>query len=558
MSRQRPEAEIVFSLWPILRRYHWRLIIPTFAVAAAVLLASMFLPRTFKGEAAFERRTDMVLSEMTSRGASTNFQDPRQVISEELAGPTAINRLLDQFYDEKHPIHEVLRRAQIDRETLRDSMQRRLIVTTDIASTDVDRYRIRYTGPNPEVCRAVVNGLVNNYLEQARERIDKRLRQSTEFFRAEMERSRKRIEEVESRKLEFEIRNAALLPSTQGTTLGMGPVIGLDLKSQHMALTQQRDQASLQLESLQKNLENTPASIPTQVTGRNPERADVELRIRQVENKLSDALGTLKMTDRHPDVVAMRQLISDLRTQLTELPEEVVTQKQVTVNPRRSELETLIARTNAEFESLSRQVIALDRRIREEESMDSKRNAELYPVRTEHLRINRELSEAHRQLTFWEDNLRRVELAVAAETGNRGVQLNFTMPCPRLTRPESPRLQQAILAAVLMGLTAGALNVYLSYRQDVICRHPQDLAEGVSLPLYGCVSEIISAGDRKHRKLMRNIVYPLNAAAMLLMMVALMMVVYLNLEKPAAFKELRQQPVQFLMNKVFDSKSVQP
>ncbi|NJL30743.1 MAG: hypothetical protein HC898_03425 [Phycisphaerales bacterium] len=491
MSRPRTETEIIVSLWPILRRYHWRFILPAFAVAAAVLVVSIFLPHTYRGEAAFERRTDMVLSEMTSRGASTNFQDPRVVISEELIGPSAINRLLDQFYDPKHPINPTLVKAGIDRETLRNSMQRRLLISTDIASTDVDRYRVRYTGPNPEVCRAVVNGLVNNYLEQARERMDKRLRQSTEFFRTEVERSRKLIDQVENRKLEFEIKNANLLPQT----ISAIPVYGLDLKSQLLNLTQQRDQASLQLESLRKSLESTPTTTPTQVTGRNPERIDAEQRIRQVESQLANYLGALKMTERHPDVQALRQQLVDLRAQIVNLPEEVVTQKHVSMNPRRSELETLVAKTSAEYESLSRQVDALDRRIRDEENMENRRSTELYPVRTEYLRVSRELAEAHRQLTFWEDNLRRVELSVAAETGNRGVQFNFTMPCPRLTRLESPRLQQALVAAVLLGLTAGALNVYLAYRNDVVCRHPQDLAEGVNLPLYGCVSEIISEAN---------------------------------------------------------------
>ena len=51
-----------------------RVVLSAFAVTLMVLGMSLFLPRKYKSEAMFERRTDMVLSEMTARGATGNFQ----------------------------------------------------------------------------------------------------------------------------------------------------------------------------------------------------------------------------------------------------------------------------------------------------------------------------------------------------------------------------------------------------------------------------------------------------------------------------------------------------
>ena len=73
-------------------------------------------------------------------------------------------------------------------------------------------------------------------------------------------------------------------------------------------------------------------------------------------------------------------------------------------------------------------------------------------------KLCRDADQHRRQLAFWEDNLRRVRMAAAAENGDRGVKLDFIKPCPQLYRPVSPNVTQVLLAAVGLGLLAGAGN----------------------------------------------------------------------------------------------------
>ena len=58
----------MLEAWDALVRFKWRFVLATFGVTAVVLAGSFFLPRKYKAEGIFERRTDMVLSEITSRG----------------------------------------------------------------------------------------------------------------------------------------------------------------------------------------------------------------------------------------------------------------------------------------------------------------------------------------------------------------------------------------------------------------------------------------------------------------------------------------------------------
>ena len=69
-----------------------RFILSTFAVMSGVLLGSFLLPRMYKAEALFERRTDMVLTEIIDQGASKSFQDSQRAsLVEEIAGQIAID-----------------------------------------------------------------------------------------------------------------------------------------------------------------------------------------------------------------------------------------------------------------------------------------------------------------------------------------------------------------------------------------------------------------------------------------------------------------------------------
>lgn len=538
MSTSKHHSPPLPELWPIIRRYPWRLTVPAFLVAALVLLASFFLPRKYKAEAIFERRMDMVLTEMTSRGTPTTFEDPRASLQDELAGAAAIDTLLREFYgNPEHPVRKSVNLDLIDREALRWELRYKVVVNADVSTMTLDRIRVTFVSEYPELARAVVNGLIENYIQRARQRIESRLRQSSEFFQAEVERCRRRIEELENKKLAFEIKNAAYL--SEGIMFGpTGPVL-MDPQSQLLTLQQQYEEAGLKLEALRKTYAETPAFIPSTVVSRNPERVTLENRLRELNAQLQTCIGQLNMTDRHPDVIALRQQIEALRQQIEALPEEVVTQKQSTANPKKAELEVMIAATEAQYQSLGRQIEALKARLWGADEQDP---AKLFPIRSEHLRLQRELAEAQRQLTFWEDNLRRVQMAMTAESGNRGVQYAFLKPCGPLSRPISPSLAQVLMVAIAMALVAGLSSAYLAYRGDETFGDPERLARRAELPLFGSVSEILSSAQRRRRWIRRRLIYPLASLAMVGVLAILTGLLYLDLQRPSAFQRLKNDP----------------
>ena len=97
MNQSNDKPNVIVDLWEILLRHRWRFILPAFLVTVTVLTVSLFLPRKYAARAIFERRTDMVLAEISSQHVAQSFQDPRHMLHEDVAGVAAIDAMLQQI-----------------------------------------------------------------------------------------------------------------------------------------------------------------------------------------------------------------------------------------------------------------------------------------------------------------------------------------------------------------------------------------------------------------------------------------------------------------------------
>ncbi len=549
MGSQSNHAQAIFELWEVLCRFRWHFIIPAFVFSTLLMASSLFLPRKYKAEATFERRTDMVLTEITNRGATRAFENPRHSITEEVAGQPAIDALvttLEKRYKEQGAPQSV--RQALDR--ARGELRQKVVVVHDIASNELDRVRVSYIGHHPVVARDIVNLLVESYIARSRSQMDQRLAQSGAFFDAEVERYRGLIEEIENEKLQFEIEHADLLPDQPQSV----QTILAEVTPRLEEAVKEREVVAAQIQGLRKRLEQTPPTTTVAVSARNPELAQLETNLRELRNRLSEYRGTLKMTPRHPDIVALEQQIAEVQARIDALPATVVTQQQVAANPRRDELDLMLATAESQYESLTARVESLGAQV---EAMNAEA-ANLFPIRSDYRKLIRRQEQAVRQLGFWEDNLRRVSMAAAAESGDRGIRMEFIKPSDPVTRPISPNLAQVFAAAIAVGLLAGGVSVFFAHRTDETFSDGDKLAESFELPLLGQVSEIISAGERRARRFRNRVVIPLNSLAMAGVTVFVASLVYLSLEKPQAFNRFTDQPAQFIVERLSSHSRTRP
>ena len=534
MSQKTNQNQALLEVWDVLLRFRWRFIVPAFLVMAAVLVASLLVPRKYKAECTFERRTDVVLSEIMSRGTSS-FQDPRQSLSEEISGEPAIDQLFTSLKTLRDPqVARVL--TGLDRDSLRALVGRKITVGYDISSNELDRVRVSYIADNPDFARAVVNTLVSNYMERTKARLDARLKEGSSFFQKEVNRSRAALDDLETRKLTYEIEHASLLPENPNNV----QTLTTEAQSSLTAIQQQREAAAARAATLRQSLDNTPDTIPTVLMGRNPELTRLETHLRELQSQLAQSVGPLKMTDKHPELIALKQQIADTESEIQAAPAEVVVQRQVGPNPKHAELEMRLANATTEVQTLEHQAGEQQNRV----NLLTDQSGRLFQVRAEYQKIAREIEDGQRQLAFWDDNLRRVSMAQTAETGQRGIQMSFLKPCEPISKPVSPNLLQTLLAAAALGVMAGGVSVFFAHRADQTCAEGDRLAEACNLKLLGSVSSIISRRQRRLQRIKRYALYPANLLAMVVVLTALTTILYLNLEKPELFAQFRKNPAR--------------
>lgn len=529
MSQKQDQTKALFELWEIVLRYRWRFILSAFAACTVILCLSLALPRKYKAEGIFERRTDMVLTEMMTKGATRSFQDPRASLVKEIAGPPAVDHLLRTLEPELRQRGFI--KTDVDRQNLRADLLRRVVVHWDISSSVMDQIRVEYIGSHPELAKLVVNGLIRNHMERDRAVMQQRLQESAAFFQSEVSISRTQIEKLEDRILKFEMEHADVLPdnpSNVGTRL-------TEFQTQLSDLIAQRDAAAIRVESLTKALAETPETIPTVVRGPNPELAELRKRLRDLNDQYDMYTGKYKMTEAHPDLVALKQEIALVQTKLETIDKEVVTETQIATNPRVNDLKLRLEESQTNHQALSQQVASLENQA----NQMTGQTASMFAVRSEYQKLTRQQQEVQRQLAFWEDNLRRVQLAVAADSGNRAIQLTFVQPAHAASKPVSPDLAQVVMAAIGMGLLAGGLSVFFAHRSDESFANGEDLAKTYNLPLLGGVSELVSSKHRRIQQIRAAIVYPTTALAMAAVLVGVTTLLYVDLEKPQAMATLK-------------------
>ena len=218
---------------------------------------------------------------------------------------------------------------------------------------------------------------------------------------------------------------------------------------------------------------------------------------------------------------------------ISQTSKTIVREQHVGLNPAHRELDLRLTTEVANAETLANEATSVEQRV----AAVSTESANLFPVRAEYRKLTRQIDEARRRLAFWEDNLRRIDLTMTAEKSQTGVELNFVKPCTEISRPVSPDLAQIILAAIVLGMLAGAVSVFSAYRTDESFTDAEQVPDAVGLPLFGSVSEIISRDQRRARRLRQTFVFPVGVAAMIAVLIAITTLLYMSLERPHPFND---------------------
>lgn len=530
-TNKQEQARAVYELWEVILQHRWRFVLPAFAATALVLFAGLFLPRKYEAVAYFERRNAPELIEAIRMGASESYIDPLGSLTEEIAGSHAITQVVNELEPRMQRVGYIKTNAELVE--LKRQVKNRLIVNREYSDRARIQLRLELTLDDPNISALIVNGLVDRYIEETRNTMINRAHSSIGYYDEMIAEHSQDLDKHQHELGVFEQEHAMLLPEQPFSIQAQLVKTQDDLSM----LNTELEGLEIQRRSLQEAIQNEPATLPSVIHGMNPELTRLRLKLEEHQEKIDEHVNKMRMTEQHPQVVALREIEQDLLAKIEQTQENVVTSTQQNPNPKRADLELRLTAVSSERDALKEQ-IALRRSKIDELSLMS---GDMLPVQNEHRKLVAAVNTSQKRVDYYESMRLRAENYLTPESGDRGVQLEFLQRASPHRQPVSPNVFQVVLVAMFMGTTAGALSVFLAHRTDESFRNARQVADATTIPVLGSVSELITRQHRRVRQLRYSIVYPMNAFVMATVLVVFTGLLYLDLERPELFNKIKDR-----------------
>lgn len=377
------------------------------------------------------------------------------------------------------------------REALLASLQERISVTTEVRSrssaTD-GLYSITFQDRSREKSLAVVETLLNTFVEETLG--SKRVGQESaqRFLDDEIADLEARLTEAESRLADFKKRNVGVMPDSQGDYFARLQTEMTELGSVQRAV----------------NLaESRRAELMRQLSGEDPflfgfdsptpaasgEAGDITFRIQEMESRLEEML--LRYTEKHPEVIAVRSTIEELRKRQQEELARLQAGKPGTgslasslqSNPIYQGIQAELNRTEVQLAELRRDVAQRSARVAE-----LQRLVDTVPeVEAELARLNRdyEITRA-RYLELVE----RRETAKLSESAEKQGVVKFQIIDPPAVglQPVAPARVLLLIGVLILGIGGALALMYGLNMLRPVYQNTRVLAEQTGRPVLGAVS----------------------------------------------------------------------
>jgi polysaccharide chain length determinant protein (PEP-CTERM system associated) len=357
-------------------------------------------------------------------------------------------------------------------------------------------YQISYRHPNRDKSVEVVRTLLDNFMEGTISGNRSGSSEAQGFLNQQIAELEKRLQGAEGRLADFKKRNIGMIPGEQGdyfTRLNQ-EMAGLQKAETDLAVAVSRRA------ELQRQLQGSRAYLPgTSGSSAGPNAAvptDITLRRQEAEQALEELL--LRYTDRHPEVVALRQNIEDLKQREEKELADIARGgmgtgaiRSLSVNPVYQQIQAQLNQVQVDIASI--QGAAEQHR---NEIANLRKFVDQAPeIEQEFARLNRDYGVTKEQY----DQLvtRREQARVSDDAARTGIVRFDVIEPPRAgVEPVWPRRPLLIVASLIAALGLGIGLAVLPQVLSPAFSDVTSLERKFGLPVLGSVSEVRTAERR--------------------------------------------------------------
>ncbi len=405
---------------------------------------------------------------------------------------TAAVDMLQRTLLSRPNLDKVISKTDLEFQATTSARRERLIqqLGTDIEVVSQTRnlFTVSYTSPDAKLARDVVQTVVTLFIESATGNNRAGMENARQFLAQQISSYEDKLRQAERRRAEFQSRYIDVLPSDANGGLSRLEVARNGVTSLEGQLTD----ATTRQAMLERDLATTPPLLVTETDGGggggggSSALADAERTLQQLR---------LRDTDQHPDVIAARNAVADLRAHgggVSSGGGRSAPRSRSVPNPVYEQLRVRLLDANATVSSLTRQVAA-GRAERERLETIARRDPGL---QAEFVNIDRDYTVLRKN---YEELLARREamrIASAADSEADKVKLEVVDPPQISGVPVGPKRRLMMVGVLLAGLGSGVGCVLLLAQLDSSFQNTREL-RAMNLPVLGGIS--LAGGARPVR-----------------------------------------------------------
>lgn len=358
----------------------------------------------------------------------------------------------------------------------------------EVKAEQDDFFAISAQLPSGKLARDVVQKLIDVAEEDNIAGDRKTTSQTLRFLDAQIDGRQKELANAEAKRVAYETQNLGLLP-------GVGSV-SQRVEASRAELSQidsQLIQARSALAALNGQLAGTPATLNTPIAGGGSPTA-----LGQAQGELA-SMRARGFTDSHPDVVAIRNQIANLRSQ----GGVTAGGGYRTPNPAYSSLQSMRAEREASVSALQARKNALQSDMAQ---LAAKQTAEP-GVAAEYQRINRDyevLKAQYDKLVIERDQIR---LRGQVEAQTDAVQFRVVKEPSLSNIPAVPNRPLLLAAVLIAGVGAGIGAAFALGHLQTSFPTAAKLERASGLPVIGSISQMLGVEEREQRKQKMKLFY---------------------------------------------------
>ncbi len=393
----------------------------------------------------------------------------------------------------------------------REAMVKQLAAQIKVTPQTRNLFTISYRNPSPKLAYDVVQTLLTIFIESATGTNRTDMENARRFLEHQISSYEQQLRAAERRRADFRSKYAEILPAEGG-----GGVNNLDTaRGTARTLAGQLQDATMKRDGLKLELTNTPPLVVVERGGNFPgaRGANPPSRLEQAVQDLAEL--QLRFTEQHPDIIAMRKRIADIKAgKLGNSGGAAPVGAPAPAEGGRSLPNPLYEQVKVRLIDADGAVHSLERQTSEANNYRDrleKIQRDQPGLVAEYANLDRDYNVLRKNYEELLSRLQSANIAQAADTQADKVKLQIVDP-PQVSRlPVAPNRLLLVAVVLIAGLGAGiALPIFMG-QLDRSFATIEEL-RGIGVPVLGAISML--GGPPRRQRIMTAIRF--SAAVLLL------------------------------------------